>query len=89
MAVVFIPASMRTLTGGVDRVTVQGSSLRQIVNNLEAAYPGMGARIVVDGQVRPEIAVAIDGDTCEEGALLEPVKEDSEVHFLPSIAGGS
>ena len=87
MALVFIPPAMRPLTGGKDRVTVQGSSLRQVVNNLEAAYPGMRDRLLMAGQIRPEIAVAIDGETCE-GGLLEPVKENSEVHFLPSIAGG-
>ncbi len=89
MAVVFIPASMRSLTGGQDRVSVQGSTVRQVVSNLDAAYPGMRDRLIVGGQVRPEIAVAIDGETCEDGGLLERVKEDSEVHFLPSIAGGS
>ena len=88
MALVFIPPAMRTLTGGKDRVTVPGSSLRQIVNSLEAAYPGMRDRLIVDGNVRHEIAVAIDGDVVEEGALLQSVREESEVHFLPSIAGG-
>ncbi len=88
MAVVFIPSVMRTLTGGKDRVAVPGSTLRQVLNSLEEAYPGMRDRLIVDGQVRPEIAVAIDGDVVEEGALLQTVREETEVHFLPAIGGG-
>ena len=36
----------------------------------------------------PGMAVIVDGETGNVG-LLEKVKEDSEVHFLPAIGGGS
>ena len=36
----------------------------------------------------PGIAVIIDGETANLG-MLEKVKEDSEIHFLPAISGGS
>ena len=88
MALVFIPASMRNLTGGLDRVTVEGSTLRQVINNLDAAHPGMKDRLCNGPQIKSEIAVAIDGEALEGGVLLEEVRENSEVHFLPSISGG-
>ena len=88
MALVFIPTSMRNLTGGLDRVTVEGSTLRQVVNNLDAVYPGMRERLCNGQQIKPEIAVAIDGEALEGGVLFEEVREGSEIHFLPSISGG-
>ena len=88
MAVVFIPPQMRTLTGGVAEVTVAGATLRQVIRNLDTAYPGLAARLV-DGKdnLLPGLAVAIDGVTNHMG-MLEPVRKDSEVHFIPAIGGG-
>ncbi len=88
MATVYIPSLMQTLTGGENKVEIQGSTVRQIVENLEAAYPGMKERLVEDNRIKPSISVAIDGEVTPMG-MLEKVGENSEVHFLPAIAGGT
>ncbi len=87
MALVFVPSLMQPLTGGKDRVEVAGSTVRQIVDNLEAEHPGVKDRLVDDGRIKPNIAVAVDGEITPLG-LLEKVRENSEVHFLPAIGGG-
>jgi molybdopterin synthase sulfur carrier subunit len=87
MALVFIPSLLRRLTNGQERVTVPGATLRQIINNLDQAYPGMRDELLAEGEIKPGIAVAIDGETNHLG-LLERVREDSEVHFIPAIGGG-
>ncbi len=88
MAIVFIPSLMRDLTGGVDKVTVEGATLRQVINALEAAHPGMKERLMdAEGRIQEGLAVAIDGETTHLG-LIEPVKETSEIHFIPAIGGG-
>jgi molybdopterin synthase sulfur carrier subunit len=79
---------MRDLTGGADRVTVPGSTVRQVIDNLEAAYPGVKARLVQDGRLNPSIGVAVDG-VVSRLRLLQPVGETSEVHFLPAVSGGA
>ena len=61
--------------------------MRQIVNNLEAQYPGFMERLVEDGRIKGNISVAIDGEITPLG-MLEKVGENSEVHFLPAIGGG-
>ena len=48
MAVVWIPALIRPLTGGKSQVVVEGATVRAIVDGLEARYPGVAARIVED-----------------------------------------
>ena len=35
----------------------------------------------------PGMAVVVDGETSQLG-LLEHVREDSEIHFLPALGGG-
>ena len=87
MALVFIPSLMQNLTKGQARVTVPGKTVREVINNLDAQYPGMKDRLVDKFRIRSNINVAIDGEVTPMG-LLGEVKEDSEVHFLPAIGGG-
>ncbi|MEE9249070.1 MAG: MoaD/ThiS family protein [Dehalococcoidia bacterium] len=87
MATVFIPSLMRNLTGGQDRVQVPGSTVRQVINNLDQAYPGIKERLMENDRLKPTFTVSIDGDISRLG-VLEKVAENSEVHFLSAIAGG-
>ncbi len=87
MPTVFIPAELRKLTGNTDRVSVAGTNVRQVVENLEAAHPGIKARLCTGSDLRPGLAVAVDGAVSSLG-MLQKVGEASEVHFLPAIGGG-
>lgn len=89
MAEVWIPPRMQSLTGGQKQVQIEGNSVRQLVNNLEREFPGFKAVLCdEDGELLPGVAVIVDGDASQLG-LLERVQEDSEVHFLPALGGGS
>ena len=87
---VWIPTIMQKLTGGIQVVQVEGSTVRQIINNLEVLYPGTKARLYdpEEDELLPGVAAIVDGDVTQLG-LLEKVNEDSEGHFLPAIGGGS
>jgi sulfur-carrier protein len=87
MATVWIPPLMRELTGGLEQVTVPGEKVRELVNALEARYPGIGARLVQDDALRLGIVLTIDGVANRQG-LRARVGPDSEVHFVPAIGGG-
>ena len=87
MATVFIPSLMQKLTGGQQQVEVSGSSVREIINNLEEEYPGIKDRLMDKFRIKPNISVAVDGEVTPIG-ILEKVGEESEVHFLPAIGGG-
>ena len=88
MATVAIPSLMQELTDGKEKATVEGDTIREVLNNLESIYPGFKARICDDNQIRPNIAVYVDGALTREG-MRQQVSEDSEIHFLPAISGGS
>ena len=87
MAVVWIPALLQGLTGGEEKVSVSGATIGEIVDHLEARFPGVRERLVERGELRPHIAVAIDGNVSPEG-LEQDVQESSEIHFIPALSGG-
>ncbi len=88
MATVFVPPLMQSLTDDQSTVEVAGSTVREIINNLEELYPGTKDRLVDKFRIKSNISVAVDGEVTPIG-MLEKVAETSEVHFLPAIGGGS
>jgi sulfur-carrier protein len=87
MPVVWIPALLQPLSGGQDKIVVSGSTVQELIDNLDTRFPGMKERLCEAGQIRPHIAVAIDGDVSPEG-LEQAVQESSEIHFIPALSGG-
>jgi molybdopterin synthase sulfur carrier subunit len=87
MATVFIPSLLRKLTGGKDRTVANGKNVRQLVDDLERQFPGFRNQVIENGELKPSLAVSIDGEVANQG-LLDAVGENSEVHFLPALGGG-
>ena len=87
MAEVFIPAQLRRLTGGVDRIQVDAGDVRGAVDALERRFPGAGERLCDGGRLSPALAVSIDGAISSRG-MFAKIGADSEVHFIPAIGGG-
>jgi sulfur-carrier protein len=87
MATVWIPPLMRSLTNGQEQVEVEGENVRQIVEGLDARFPGIAERLLDGDRLRPGLSVAVDGVIGNKG-LREPVKAESEVHFVPAMSGG-
>lgn len=76
----------RPLTGGVDKVEAQGSTVREVVADLERQYPALKGYIIDEAGFRPEVFVAINDS--EAFGLDAPVPDGAEFHILPAIAGG-
>ena len=87
MAKIFIPTMLQSLTAGTKQVDLEARNIRQVIERLDEMYPGIKDRLVEDGEIRPNLAIAIDGDVAIMG-MLEKVGENSEVHFVPAIGGG-
>ncbi len=88
MPTVFIPAMMQKLTAGAGSIELDGSNVRELVNNLDKRYPGCRDWLVDGTVLKPNISVAVDGAIAPMG-LLEDVNPDSEVHFVAALAGGA
>ena len=87
MPIVAIPSLLRNLTAGEESITVPGTTIREVIDNLEARYPGIKARLCEEDRIKPGIAIYVNG-LLTRGSLLERVDTDAEIHFLPAIGGG-
>ena len=85
---VFVPTMLQTMTDGVKQIDMEADNVRQVIDRLETLYPGMKDRLIESGQIRSNLAVAIDGEVARMG-LLEKIGEAREIHFVPAIGGGS
>jgi molybdopterin synthase sulfur carrier subunit len=85
--VVWIPSLMHELTGGREQVSAPGETVSGVIAALDEAFPGIKGRLCEGERLDPALAVFVDGRIARLG-LLAPVGNDSEIHFLPAIAGG-
>jgi molybdopterin synthase sulfur carrier subunit len=86
--VAWIPSLLRDLTGGETTIAVEGRTVREVIDALEARFPGIQARLCEGDRLRPTISVIVDGQVSRQ-KLRQSVGEASEVHFMPAISGGS
>lgn len=84
---VFIPPSLRTLTGGRDVIAVPGDTVGAALDALEAQCPGVSAFVRQGDALQPGLIVSVGGTFAAQG-LRESVREDDEIHLLPAIGGG-
>lgn len=80
MARVMFPNHLLGLTGGVREVEIEARSFRELLDALEARFPG-------SRDAFGKSAAAIDGQIYQD-AFLEPLEPASEVFFMQRIEGG-
>jgi sulfur-carrier protein len=87
MPLVFIPAQLRGLTGGISQIELAATNVREVVDALEDRFPGMKERLCQGDELAPGLQLSIDHVMSSRGlrAKLGPA---SEVHFLPAFGGG-
>jgi len=90
-ALVRIPTILRSYTAGAAEVTAAEGTLREVIAGLDAAYPGLGGRILDDaGQLRRFVNVYIgEEDVRFAQGLDTPVAAGARVSFVPAAAGGA
>ena len=85
-----IPAPLRTLTGDQELVSADGLTLADVVEHLEASYPGMRERLCEDdGELRRFVNVFVNGEDVRFlSGLASELSEGDEVSIVPAVAGG-
>ena len=85
-----IPTTLRTLTGGSSEVKVEGSTVGEVLGNLDGAHPGFKDRLLDDeGGLRRFVNVFVaDDDVRYLQGLDTPVPEGETVAIIPAVAGG-
>jgi molybdopterin converting factor small subunit len=85
-----VPTILRPLTGGEAEVSVEGSTLADVLNALEADHTGIRARVLdEDGKLRRFVNVYVNDDDVRfaEG-LATPTPDGASVSIIPAVAGG-
>jgi molybdopterin synthase sulfur carrier subunit len=85
-----IPTTLRTLTAGQSEVALEGSTVRDVLKNLDAAHPGFSGRLLDDeGNLRRFVNVFVaDDDIRFLDGLETPVPDGETVSIIPAVAGG-
>ena len=85
-----IPTPLRKLTGGADEVAIDGATVGELIDNLEAAHPGLKERLCDEsGEIRRFVNVYVnDEDVRFLDGRNTALKDGDEVSIVPAIAGG-
>lgn len=85
-----IPPPLRPATGDQDQVAARGATLREVLADLEARFPGVSERLYDDdGALRRFVNVYVNGEDIRHLQGEEtPLKDGDEVSIVPAIAGG-
>ncbi|GAA4552150.1 MoaD/ThiS family protein [Pseudonocardia xishanensis] len=86
---VSIPTILRTHTGGEKAVEAKGSTVAEVIEDLESRHSGLKDRLLSDGKLHRFVNIYVDDEDVRfAGGLEAPVKETSTLTILPAVAGG-
>ncbi len=90
-AVVRIPTVLRPATGGATLVSVEGSTIGDVLESLTTTYPAIRGQLLnEDGTLHRFLNVYVnDDDVRYLGGVDAPVADDDEITLLPAVAGGA
>jgi sulfur-carrier protein len=85
-----LPTVLRTQAGGRATVTVDGSTIGDVLRGLVSEFPGMAGQLLnADGTLHRFVNVYVNDDDVRYLSALEtPVDDGDEVSLLPAVAGG-
>ncbi|MCY4221187.1 MAG: MoaD/ThiS family protein [Thiotrichales bacterium] len=81
MARVHFTGNFRQLAGGDEEVSIDASTVRELLLKLGEHYPSLAPHL------DEGVALAIDG-VIHQDALFSRIEPHSDVHLMPKIAGG-
>jgi molybdopterin converting factor small subunit len=85
-----VPTILRPLTDGAAEVSVEGGTLAEVLDALEANHTGIRARVLdEEGKLRRFVNVYVnDDDVRFADGLATPTPDGASVSIIPAVAGG-
>jgi molybdopterin synthase sulfur carrier subunit len=84
---VYIPTPLRSYTGRVGEVEIEGSTLEELLSELDRRYPGIRFRIIDEQEhIREHIQIFVNQQRSRDlGTSLRP---DDRIQIILAISGG-
>ena len=85
-----LPTIMRQYTGGESKVEAEGSTVREVFEELAGRYRGLGEQLVTeDGGLHRFVNVYLDDEDVRYlDGLDTTVADGAVISILPAVAGG-
>jgi molybdopterin converting factor small subunit len=84
-----IPPTLRDEVGGARQVDADGTTVRELLDDLMARFPALRERVLDEGELAPFVNLYVEGEDVRTREGLEtPVREGGTVILLPAMAGG-
>jgi len=91
MPILRIPTPLRSYTGNLAEVPVQGDTVAQAMESLMQLYPSLRLHLYnSEGHLRPFVNLFLGQENIKDLQGMDtPLKTDDRILLIPSIAGGS
>jgi len=85
-----VPTILRTYTGGESEVNASGTTLAEVLDDLDTNYSGIKARVLDDeGNLRRFVNVYVGNDDVRFlDNLATPTPDGTQISVIPAVAGG-
>ena len=85
-----VPSQLRPLAGGSSALHLEGATVAEVLDALDAAHPGFRDRLFDEnGRLRRFVNVFVnDEDIRFLGGTDAPVAEGTTLSIVPAVAGG-
>ena len=89
MADVEVPPRYRLPTKGQSRIGVEGRSVRECIEAVEARFPGFRELVLdAEGGLRAFVRIFLNGEQLAREAFDAAVSNDDTIAVVASLAGG-
>lgn len=90
MATVIIPTPLRKFTGNSSKISVEGTTISEVLQSLATQHPGIKKHLFdTEDKVRPFINIFVGEDDIRNLQQQNtPVGETTTISIVPAIAGG-
>lgn len=83
---VLIPSALRAYTG-LGQVNATGTTLADVLGDLERQYPGIRFRMIDEqGQMRPHMRFFVNGEQVRD--LAQPLQATDQLAIIQALSGG-
>ena len=84
-----IPTILRPLTGNQKKLEAMGENILEIIDEIEARYPGVKDRLMSNGRMHRFVNIfRNESDIRFESELATTVQDGDHITILPAVAGG-